>query len=604
MNLIYKPWQYSCLAVVIVLSIIYAIPNLYQQHPSIEFKPKPGYELEESIITQAKQLLNDKQIKILSTQTNEQTVSLIFNSVDDQINAKDILSPLLYNNYLTSLNLVSSVPKWLKFFRATPMKLGLDLQGGVHFLLELDTRDIKKKQSSSSMSELKTHLQKENIRYTDISENEEGKVTIKLRNHEFLEQALNLISKNYPKLVVSKSDEANQLYIISESKEYEQTIDYAIAQTITSLNNRINELGVSEAVVQREGLTKISVDLPGIQDIARAKDLIGKTATIRFHIVNNKGKNTMHTKDEYGSDLEIDTKPVLTGDSITFATASMRDGFPIVQIRLGGGNESAFYEATRSNIGNRMAVIYSELKSITNPKTGIKEKKLEEKVISAPVIQDALRNEFQISGLKTNEEAQNLALLLRSGSLYAPVEIIEELTIGPSMGQENIEKGIRSLAIRGLLILLFMSIYYRLFGLVANLGLVFNLLLTITVLSVIGATLTLPGIAGIVLGIGMAVDANVLINERIREELRNGMTPLSSISAGYDKAFATIVDANVTTLIVALILFGLGSGTVKGFAITLTIGLMASMFTAIFFTRAIIGLFYSYGKYHKISIGI
>ncbi|HJN38189.1 MAG TPA: protein translocase subunit SecD [Gammaproteobacteria bacterium] len=604
MNLIYKPWQYACLLLVIVLSLIYAIPNLYQQYPSIEFKPKPGFELESQLIDKVKRTLKNNNLKIMSINQKDQTVSIIFHSVDDQINAKDILSPLLYKNYLTSLNLISSVPDWLTYFGATPMKLGLDLQGGVHFLLELDTRDIKKKQAQSNVSELKKRLQHESIRYQKITEDDEGSFVINLRDHDYLEKAMHLITKEYPLLVVRKSDELNQLTIINESKEYEKTVDYAIAQTITSLNNRINELGVSEAIVQREGLTKISVDLPGIQDIARAKDLIGKTATIRFHIVGHSNKQTTHTKDEYGSDLEIEKQPVLTGDSITFATASVRDGFPIVQIRLGGGQENIFYEATRSNIGNRMAVIYSELKTVTNPETGIKEKKLEEKVISAPVIQDALRNEFQISGLKTHEEAQNLALLLRSGSLYAPVEIVEELTIGPSMGQENIDKGLSSLAIGGLLILIFMCIYYRLFGLVANLGLIFNLLLTITVLSVIGATLTLPGIAGIVLGIGMAVDANVLINERIREELRNGMTPLSSISAGYDKAFATIVDANVTTLIVALILFGLGSGTVKGFAITLTIGLMASMFTAIFFTRAIIGMFYTYGKHHKISIGI
>lgn len=606
MNLIYKPWQYTCLIVIVVLSVIYAIPNLYPQYPAIEFKPKPGLELDVNVIEKVKATLKENKLGVKSIDRDNKTVTVIFNTVDDQINARDLLTPLLHKNYLTSLNLVSNIPAWLESIGAHPMKLGLDLQGGVHFLLELDTRDIQKKQAISNITELKKSLQNEKIRYKSIHENTEGSLTIDMRDEDYLEKALKLISKQYPLLTVKKLDKSSRIILTNESKEYEKTIDYAIAQTINSLNNRINELGVSEAIVQREGLTKISVDLPGIQDIARAKDLIGKTATIRFHIVNSNqsNKETITTTDEYGSNLDIDKDPVLTGDSITFATASVRDGFPIVQIRLGGGNESKFYDATRANIGNRMAVIYSELKSYTDPNTGLRKKVLEEKIISAPHIQDALRNEFQISGLKTHEEAQNLALLLRSGSLYAPVEIIEELTIGPSMGQENIDKGLKSLGIGAVLILIFMTIYYRLFGLVANLGLAFNLLLTVTVLSVIGATLTLPGIAGVVLGIGMAVDANVLINERIREELRNGMTPISSISSGYDKAFATIVDANVTTLIVALILFGLGSGTVKGFAITLTIGLMASMFTAIFFTRAIIGLIYSYGRHHRISIGI
>jgi preprotein translocase subunit SecD len=396
--------------------------------------------------------------------------------------------------------------------------------------------------------------------------------------------------------------------------------DYTIDQAMSILRNRVNELGVSEAVVQRQGKHHISVDLPGIQDTARAKELIGKTASLRFQLADTKHDvtaalngavpaNSRIYYDEHKRPVLLKNDIILKGSAITYAIALFREGRAAVNIRLGGGGESLFHRITAEHIGQPLAVIYTEIKpekKLINGKTITIHKK-HERVISLATIQSALGNNFDITGLHNLKYAQNLALLLRSGALAAPVDIIEELTIGPSLGKANIDKGIYSLLIGSLIVIVFMALYYRLFGLVADLALLLNIVFIMAILSILGATLTLPGIAGIVLTVGMAVDANVLINERIREELRHGMSALASIQAGYDKAFSTIVDANVTTLIVAVVLFSLGSGSVKGFAITLIIGLLASMITSIFFTRAVINLIYNARHKKapkKISIGI
>ena len=443
-------------------------------------------------------------------------------------------------------------------------------------------------------------------------------MSITLKNDADTQEAKIIAGKTLSgyKIKISKDDPNTIIASLSKQNTQDMT-DYALEKTITTLNNRVNELGVSEAVIQRQGEKNISVDLPGIQDTTRAKEILGKTATLRFHLVddtqdaNNAKFNgaPLGTKlyDYEGRPILLKNQIVLSGASVTFAQAVTQDARPAVFIKLGGGGESLFHKITGKNVGNRLAVVYVETeikKQMIDGKWVIKHIP-HERIISAAVIRSALGNSFEVSGLYSQEEAENLALLLRSGSLAAPVDIVQEMTVGPSLGKANIYKGVLSVAIGSLLVILFMLAYYRLFGLVANIALVFNVIIIVALLSLLGATLTLPGIAGIVLTVGMAVDANVLINERIREELRNGMNPLDCISAGYDRAFTTIVDANVTTLIVAMILFSLGSGSVKGFAITLTIGLLASMLTSIYFTRAIIDVIYNRNKDVKsISIGI
>ncbi|MBT4885275.1 MAG: protein translocase subunit SecD [Legionellales bacterium] len=615
-----KPFsaKHIMLAITIIIAIIYALPNLYGEDPAIQVSSKNQAAISTDVSKIIANNLNEAKIKYTEEQQDDELL-LRFLSTDEQITAKDILTDKLHDeNVIIALNLAPKTPAWLSMLGAKPMKLGLDLRGGVHFLLDVDTNSLVKARANGDIKSLTQELRDQKIRYKKVSLESQKNIIIELKKAEDTDEVKQIARKtlNGYNIKISNSDNTKIIATLTPANMDAMT-DYAIEKTITTLNNRVNELGVSEAIVQRQGDKNISVDLPGIQDTTRAKQILGKTATLRFHLVDEShdaqaAKSNgapLGTKlyDYDGTPILLKNQVALSGSSITFAQAVSQDASPAVFIKLGGGGEALFHKITAKNIGNHLAVVYVETEVKKQLKDGewITKHIPHEHVISAAVIRSALGSSFEVSGLSSQEEAENLALLLRSGSLAAPVDIVQEMTVGPSLGQANIEKGVLSVAIGSLLVVLFMLAYYRLFGLIANFALAFNVILIIAILSILGATLTLPGIAGIVLTVGMAVDANVLINERIREELRNGLSPRECISAGYDKAFTTIVDANVTTLIVAMVLFSLGSGSVKGFAITLSIGILASMVTAIHFTRAIIDLIYAKREnLTKLPIGI
>ena len=542
---------------------------------------------------------------------------------DDQLKASEVLKSTLGSKYVVALNLAPATPAWLSIFGAEPMKLGLDLRGGVHFLMEVDIKSAIRRQVESDFADMRGKLRNDKIRYQGSKVDNYREVGFKFKGNEaaeYIYKARDYLAKNFPQYVYKISEKGNVSWLVANLKDLQlqQIRDYAMEQSMSTLRKRVNELGVSEAVVQRQGLNRIVVELPGIQDTARAKDIIGKTATVEFRMAYPGptedtrpplGYTTLPLADEKGK-VWVDNKVILTGNSIigAYADVDQRSGKPIVAISLGGSSSTIyeFSKTTRENIGKPMATVYVETK-LNEVKVGDKikkEKKIHREVISVATIQDALGKQFQISGLKSMQESKNLALLLRAGALPAPVDIVSERTIGPSLGKENISMGIKSVVSGLVLVLIFMGAYYSIFGLIANIALLMNLVILVAICSMIHVTMTLPGIAGIVLTLGMAIDANVLIFERIREELRAGASTKLSIHAGYEKAFATIVDANVTTLIAAVVLFTIGSGAVKGFAVTLTIGLITSMFTAITGSRAIVNVLYGRKSLHSLPIGI
>jgi len=621
----YQYGKYGLLLLLTLVGLLFSLPNLYGEDPAIQLANKQGAPIKAAQINTIKQSLTEAGITPLSFKRRDRSLLIRFANVDVQLKAKDVLKKILGQHYIVALNLIPKTPQWLQMLGATPLKLGLDLRGGVHFLLHVDVDTVLKARQKGSIKAMGKALRKANIRYSGIAIMPHHQFRLRFQQADQRDQAQRLLEDQFREYSFSTpKNQTNRSYVLMASmpdKLVTQTTDYVIEQAMTILRNRVNELGVSEAVVQRQGPNHVSVDLPGIQDTARAKDLIGKTATLQFHLVDtshdaaaaiagNIPAGSRLFYDEKRRPVLLKNRVILKGSAITYATAVFREGGAAVNIRLGGGGESVFHQTTAENIGHPLAVVYIETKvekKGVEPKTGkpilFHHKKA--RAISVATIQSALGNNFDITGLGNIQYASNLALLLRSGALEAPVDIVQELTIGPSLGRVNIEKGLLSLGVGALLVVVFMALYYRLFGMIANLALLLNVLLIVAILSILGATLTLPGIAGIVLTVGMAVDANVLINERIREELRRGMSPLASIKAGYELAFSTIVDANVTTLIVAVILFSLGSGTVKGFAVTLIIGLLCSMITSIYFTRAGVELIYLRKKNVKrLSVGI
>ncbi len=603
------------LAFLLVVSLLYAIPNLFGDDPAVQISTTDRIEVPPQVLLyQVSEIAKKHAMPNPVIDQEGQAVLVRFNSTDTQIKARDVFKAELGNDYVAALNLAPRTPSWLQAIGANPMKLGLDLRGGVHFLLGVDVDAMVQSRQKGDIDEIKKAMRDEKIRYKHVSASKPQGIDITLKSGDVALKRL--LANRFPDYHVASAD--NHTFQLRLPLSVQQKlVNYAIDQTMTIFTNRVNELGVSEAVVQRQGRDKITVDLPGIQDMTRAKELIGKTASLRFQMADDEHDATAAKRtgivplgtqlfEENGMPTLLKRQVILRGDSITYAMATPdSNGMPSVSIRLGGGNERLFYKTTAENIHKRLAVIYSEPVMETAVVDGKPKqvRRVHERIISLATIQSALGNSFNITGLSSKAYAQNLALLLRSGALVAPVDFLEERLVGPSLGQANIDKGIKSLAVGSLLVILFMLFYYRFFGLVANLALMFNVVLIVSGLSLIGATLTLAGIAGIVLTIGMAVDANVLINERIREELANGMSPQASIHAGYEKAFSTIVDANATTLIVAVVLFALGSPSVKGFAITLTIGLLASMLTAIFFTRAIVNAWYGHQSRPVLSIG-
>ncbi len=616
----YPLWKNLLLIALILFGLIYAAPNIFGYDTAVQISPKNSAAMDAGLPDQIKQLLATQNISYISMQKEKEqdNLTIRFSSADAQLKGRDLIRETLGDNYIVALNLAPRTPGWLAALGAHPMKLGLDLRGGVNFVLDVDTADVIKTRQEADANSMAAELRENNIRYAGISR-QVGKPVILFRDSETRDKALSLLSGHFTDYTLTASGSGDQSVIVIVMTPTAQVniINYAVEQNMGILSNRVNELGVSEAVVQRQGQNQISVDLPGIQDTTRAKDIVGKTATLRLQLVDMEsdlqsaiaGNVPLGSRlyNFEGSPVLLKNQVILMGSSITYASAMMgENGKPAVSIRLGGGGERLFSKITAENVGKPLAVVYVETVpqvTMVNGKS-VATQKQNERIINIATIQTVLGNNFEITNLNDTKYAQNLALLLRSGALVASVAIIQERTVGPTLGAENIRKGIISVIVGALAVIVFMALYYRIFGLVADLALLLNIIFIIAILSLLGATLTLPGIAGIVLTVGISVDANVLIFERIREELRNGISPQASIHTGYDRAFVTIVDANVTTLIVTMILFALGSGVVKSFAITLTIGVITSMITAIFFTRAIINWIYGGRSVKNLSIGI
>lgn len=605
-----------------ILAFIYASPNIFGDDPALQIKSaNTQTQISTELVNKINSALKKSALTYTKISIFDQNIILCFANTDMQLKAQDLIQNLLGDDYLVTINLASAAPKVLSYFKAFPMKLGLDLRGGVNFLLHIDLESVIKQNLLGNLHRITQDLRAAHILYSKVSHN---KLTLNLElpDRANAQQAREFLIRNYPDFIwnqtsLSHEPTQKQLLIGTLSEQVLTKFNTAtIEQVMSVLRNRVNELGIAEAIVQKQGSDNISIDLPGVQDIGQAKNILGKTATLEFHLVSNFDANNDLNAAQFndrlyyfhGQKVWLKNQVVLRGSSIINADFGINeeDGLPIVKIRLNGTGSSFFTKITTENIGNPMAVVYVETKSKTqmvNNQPHIVYT-TNRQIISIPIIQSPLGNNFQITGIKDINEAHNLALLLRSGSLPAPVSIIAERQLGPSLGQHNIHVGMISLIVGTLVVASFMIIYYGFMGLIADIALVINLIMIIALLSILGATLTFSGIAGIVLTMGMAVDANVLIFERIREELRNGATGKSSITLGYDKAFNTIFDANLTTLIVAVVLFSLGSGVVKGIAVTLTIGIVTSMFTAVTLTRALVNWWYAKSNFSKISIGI
>ena len=612
----YPLWKYILLIVVLLFASIFALPNLYGEDPAVQISHRTKSLTEEDKLA-VEQTLSEKQISIKSTDAEQGRILVRFNDTETQLVAAEALKQSLGKQYLIALNLAPATPDWLRALNAAPMYLGLDLRGGVHFLMEVDMVAAIKRLEESLLSDIRSYLREEKIRYRGVRRDDTG-LHITFRELANLQQAAEILPRQFSDLEFTENEETLtinarliELAIRNEKKS-------ALQQNIITLRNRVNELGVAEPVIQQQGSSRIVVQLPGIQDTAGAKKILGATATLEFRLAEGtradwfeaeeSGRTPLnailyHERD--GNPVLLNRRVIVTGDQIIDAASTFdsQKGTPAVSVRLNGKGASKMGDTTRDNIGNPMGVVFIENK-IETKKVGdtiTKHRTTTKEVINVATIQGQFSSRFQITGLES-QEARDLALLLRAGSLRAPVEIIEERTVGPSLGKDNINKGFMSVVIGFCLVLVFMTVYYKGFGLIANIALTANLVIIIAVLSLLQATLTLPGIAGIVLTVGMAVDANVLIFERIKEEIKNGNSPQASIHAGYEKAFSTITDANVTTLIAAIALFMLGAGPVKGFAITLSIGILTSMFTAIVGTRAVVNALYGNRDIKKLSI--
>ena len=614
----YPLWKNLLLIVIAIIGLVYAIPNLFSEDPVLQISSQASVS-PQALEDHARKLLDDAKIKYRGMSLSDEGLEVRFVSTDTQLLARDVIKNGLGDQYTVALNLAPSTPAWLRALHAEPMKQGLDLRGGVHFLLEVDIDSVINRRYEGMTKSIGQDLREANIRYAGIRYIANKGIDLRFRSIDARNEALSTLDQKMAGLGFEKSKDGLSLLASISSAELNTIRQNTIEQTMSILRKRVNELGVGEAIVQQQGLTRVAVDLPGIQDAARAKQILGGTATLQFHLVDaandpdiakQTGAVPISSKLYMmgGHPLLLKRQVVLSGDSITSAVSSIdqQSATPNVQIQLGGGGESFFTKVTRENIGKRMAIVYVESKTTMQTVDGQSKPVTtrEERVISAPVIQSALGNNFQITGITDSKEASDLALLLRAGALPAAIYPVEERTVGPTLGKENIQRGMISLAVGMGLILVLMLVYYRFFGLVANIALLLNLILLGALLSIIGATLTLPGIAGIVLTVGMAVDANVLIYERIREELRHGLSPQAAIYAGYDRAFATILDANITTLIVGIVLFSVGTGPVRGFAVTLSLGLLTSMLTGVTYTRAMVNAVYGGRNVQKLSIGI
>ena len=615
----YSLWKYLLIFTVVILGFIYAAPNLYRPDPAVQLSGSSlTTPINQQVLDQATTALKAANIEYFAEEVQEKTILIRLRKQDQQLAAKEAIQFALKDDYIVALNLAPTTPKWLLQLGATPMKLGLDLSGGVHFLLEVDIDPVIETRLKSIQSEIKSALREDNIRYQQIILTKDQRLLLGFKDEELRQRANNYIGREFPQLIRKTEDEADSFTIEAQFSELEKGAieDYAVGQNITTLRNRVNELGVSEPIVQRQGRNRIVVELPGVQDTSEAKRILGKNANLEFRLEAESGalisnKEKFEFRNSAEQDLTggafLERKVIITGENVANAQPGFDESSrPQVNITLDSQGGSKMNKATRRSIGRRMGVLFIEYKEINFDKDGKRfEQPLQirqQKIINLATVQSALGVQFRITGLDSSAEASELALLLRAGALAAPIRYVQENTIGPSLGAENIALGIQSVQLGLLLVLLFMLFYYKAFGLMANIALTINLVLLIACLSILGATLTLPGIAGIVLTVGMAVDANVLIFSRIKEELSAGTSIQSAIHSGYQRAFTTILDANLTTLIVAVILYAIGTGPVKGFAVTLSFGIVTSMLTAIVGTRALVNLFYGNRHVNKLWI--
>ena len=596
-------WKIFLVISVLFIGAIYSLPNIFPPDPAVQITfNSSGGSFNERVVASIEDNAKDDNLNFISMESDSKSILFRTKNYEHQIRLKQFFEDSLDSNFVIALNLAPNTPEWLKNLSAFPMKLGLDLRGGVHFLLEADTDLLIEAKLESSISNLKRIFREISLKPRSL-EIENSNILVSL-NKEEDEQSLDEALQRLSGFDFEQTNSLDFILKLSDD-ELEQMIDYAVLQNLNTLRNRVNELGISEPVVQRQGTKRISIQLPGVQDTAEAKKIIGKTANLEFRLEAANRVSLASRVEKFsfdGRQVNLEKKLIISGDQVSDASVGYdENGFPQVNISLDSEGGAKMHRSTRNNVGNKMAVLFVERKSKTELINGVPEVTnfFDKRIISLATIQSALASQFRITGLDSPEEASELALLLRAGALAAPMDFVEEGTIGPSLGADNIKLGIQSLLLGLGLVLLFMIFYYKVFGLIANLAVVLNIVLIIAVMSILSATLTLPGIAGIVLTIGMAVDANVLIFSRIREELKNNLKPHDAISAGYDRAFITIVDANLTTLIVAVILYAVGTGPIQGFAITLSIGILTSMFTAILFTRMMV--YFIYGRKKEIE---
>ena len=606
----FSRWKYILIITSVLLSLIYTLPNFYGESPAIQVMPlRSGEKIETSVLENIEGVLKSSEIIPNGIIFEGASIKVKFTNADDQLKAKGLIQDSLGKDYVVALNLISNSPNWLTSIGALPMYLGLDLRGGVYFLMQVDLSKTLEKTTNSYLTSFRTEMRKEKIAYYDATKNNDV-MQIKFKTKDDLKKAKNLIRSINDSFDFNEIFENNEniLKIIINEKTKKSITEFAVKQNLETLNNRVNELGVAEPIIQQQGLDRIVVQLPGVQDTAKAKEILGRTAILEMRMVDEdhsdpatlerskEGQPPVGSElfeDRFGNPILIKKDVILTGERITNAGPGVdqQTGQSIVSITLDGSGSNTFKQITRENVGKRMALILIE-KNITE-------------VVTAPVIKSEIGGgRVQITGMRNPQEATDVALLLRAGSLAAPMDIIEERTVGPSMGQENINRGVKSTIWGFLAIVFMMSIYYMGFGLVSVIGLTVNLLFLVALLSAIQATLTLPGIAAIALTLGMAIDANVLINERIRDEIRNGNTPQASIHIGYEKAWGTILDSNITTMIAGLALFMFGSGPIKGFAVVHVLGILTSMYSSIWVSRAIINYIYGNRRHiKKLSIG-